>query len=215
MEEKTHNNHEGTQIVRFLGRVDTQFKSARALTIAVLLCSALSITACVFFTMRELRSATNRIYILDEGSVISARSESSESQRNLEIRDHVIRFHELILNISPNKESIEYNQRRAFVMCDGSGRRYCANLAEKGFYNELISIDAIQHFRLDSVKVDYARLPYRAALYGKLYFRRRSNLTIYDFESSCSLVNTERSETNPHGLMIQNFTGRQALVEQR
>jgi hypothetical protein len=32
-----------------------------------------------------------------------------------------------------------------------------------------------------------------------------SNITAYQFESSCRLVDVERSQTNPHGLMIERF----------
>jgi len=202
-------------IERFSDTIDGHFRLA---TVAVAVCGivAVALPLAGYLLMRqEVRRLEQSVYVLDEGSVMTARQSSAAAQRPLEVRDHVVRFHELILNLAPSKESIEYNQRRAFTMCDESGRRYCSDLAERNFYNDVISIDASQQFRLDSLQVDCSRKPYRASLYGKLYFLRRSNVTTYRFTSTCTLVDVERSPNNPHGLLIRDFTGRQEKLEGR
>ena len=56
-----------------------------------------------------------------------------------------------------------------------------------------------------SVKVDMQTYPYGAVTYGKLFLLRESNITSYEFESSCRLVEVERSPSNPHGMMIEKF----------
>ena len=57
----------------------------------------------------------------------------------------------------------------------------------------------------DSIKVDMLSYPHTVNTYGKVYMLRESNITAYQFESLCRLVDVERSQTNPHGLMIERF----------
>ena len=78
-------------------------------------------------------------------------------------------------------------------------------LSEKGFYQRLISANISQEFVTDSVKVDMLSYPHSVTTYGKLYMLRESNITAYQFESSCRLVEVERSPSNPHGMMIEKF----------
>jgi conjugative transposon TraK protein len=134
-----------------------------------------------------------------------ASRDSKDSHRELEAKDHVIRFHELMFNLSPSSESIQRNLDRALVMSDRSAYDYWMDLSEKGFYQRLISANISQEFVTDSVKVDMLSYPHSVTTYGKLYMLRESNITAYQFESSCRLVDVERSQTNPHGLMIERF----------
>jgi conjugative transposon TraK protein len=90
-------------------------------------------------------------------------------------------------------------------MSDRSAYDYWMDLSEKGFYQRLISANISQEFVTDSVKVDLLAYPHTVTTYGKLYMLRESNITAYQFESSCRLVDVERSQTNPHGLMIERF----------
>ena len=39
----------------------------------------------------------------------------------------------------------------------------------------------------------------------KLFLLRESNITSYEFESTCRLLEVERSPSNPHGMMIEKF----------
>ena len=47
--------------------------------------------------------------------------------------------------------------------------------------------------------------PYEARTYGRLFMLRESNITAYQLETTCRLVDVERSPGNPHGMMIEKF----------
>jgi hypothetical protein len=80
------------------------------------------------------------------------------------------------------------------------------DLSERGFYQRVVSANISQEFVADSIKVDMLSYPHKVTTYGKLYLLRESNITAYQFESSCRLVDVERSQNNPHGLMIERFS---------
>ena len=128
-----------------------------------------------------------------------------DSQRELEVQDHVARFHELLLNLSPSSEAIRTNIDRALTMSDRSAYNYWQDLSEQGFYQRLVSANISQQFSVDSLVTDMGVYPYRTRTYGKMYLLRESNITAYDVCTSCSVVDVGRSKGNPHGLMIEQF----------
>ena len=90
-------------------------------------------------------------------------------------------------------------------MSDRSAYDYWMDLSERGFYQRLVSANISQEIVVDSVRVNMQTYPYEVSTYGKLFLLRESNITSYEFESSCRLVEVERSPSNPHGMMIEKF----------
>ncbi len=197
----------------FLSTLDSQFKAMRVIAVVSVVCLMLGCGAAAYFALSYVREHTKDIYLIDQGSVLAARAVPRESQLPVEVRDQVIRFHEYILNLSPNRESINYYRKKADYICDESGRSYYKTLEERGFYDELIRAQAVQVFAMDSIMVDCTRQPYRAQVFGKLKVSRSSRTLYYDFQSSCELVQTSIDPNNPHGLLIRKFVGQQGLIE--
>ena len=71
--------------------------------------------------------------------------------------------------------------------------------------------DAIGHninqvVHVDSVVCDFAVYPYKATTYARQMIIRESNVTERSLVTSCSLQNTGRSDDNPNGFIIEQFT---------
>ena len=192
-------------LIKYFETVETSFKKMKLisiLSVALGLCTALGAVA---IAGHYIISAEDHVYVIDKGSAVMAARTDEDSYRDLEAVDHVERFHELMFNLSPNAESIQRNLDRALVMSDKSAYDYWMDLSERGFYQRVVSANISQEFVADSIKVDMLSYPHSVTTYGKLYMLRESNITAYQFESSCRLVDVERSQTNPHGLMIERF----------
>ena len=58
-----------------------------------------------------------------------------------------------LIHISPDKDAIEENMQRAFLLCDKSAFNYYKDLAEKGYYNRAISGNINQRIEVDSIDV--------------------------------------------------------------
>ena len=125
--------------------------------------------------------------------------------KDVEIRDHVTRFHELMFTLSPQKQTIQENLDRAFNLADRSAWEYSQDLAEKGYYSRLISANISQQMIVDSVKFNGNSYPWQVETYARQYVVRESTVSQYSFVSTCQVLEGRRSDVNPHGLLIEKF----------
>ena len=194
------------KIIKEMVTMKSSSANMARLSVAAVAVSGLVALGCMVFALRFIGSEMSNIYVLDRGNAMSATMASDDSfQRSLEVEDHVTRFHELMLNLSPSSEAIKSNIDRALLMSDRSAYNYWSDLSEQGFYQRLVSANISQQFSVDSLVTDMGVYPYRTRTYGKIYLLRESNITAYDVCTSCSVVDVGRSKGNPHGLMIEQF----------
>lgn len=192
-------------LIKYFDNIDSSFRKMKFLTIASLICAGCVCLLSVGIAAWSSEHARESVYVIEKGSAVMARRSHEDANRDMEAADHVTRFHELMFNLSPSSESIKRNVDRALLMSDRSAYDYWMDLSERGFYQRLVSANVSQEIVVDSVKVDMQSYPYGAITYGKLFLLRESNITSYQFESTCRLVEVERSPSNPHGMMIEKF----------
>jgi len=193
-------------LIKYFDNIESGFRKMKFLTLSVIGASALISIAAIVMAMNLSEKSRKEIFLVSsDGTAIQATSATDAAAKDLEVEDHLVRFHELMFNLSPSEESIKRNIDRALVMSDRSAYDYWRDMSERGFYQRVVSANISQQIVVDSVKADLGSYPYEAVTFGKLYLIRESNITAYQFESTCRLVNVERSRTNPHGLMIEKF----------
>jgi conjugative transposon TraK protein len=193
------------KIIKYFDTIETSFRKLKFITVASIASGVIIALGAVYISGQQMLSNNDNIYVIDRGSAVMAARSGQDAYRDLEVKDHIERFHELMFNLSPNSESIKRNLDRALVMSDKSAYDYWSDLSERGFYSRIVSANISQEIVIDSVKVDMSSYPYQAKTYAKVFMLRESNIAAYDFESSCRLVDVERSPSNPHGLMIEKF----------
>lgn len=192
-------------IIRFQKSIEASFRRTKFLTgMTILLCSIVAVVS-VFASYSFAREQKEQIYVLDKGQSFLALQSDGMATKDLEIIDHVTRFHELFFNMAPNANAIIQNVNRALVLSDKSVYDYYSDLSEQGFYTRLVQANITQQMVVDSVTVDINTYPYTARCYAHQYMIRESNITTYEFESTCQLMEISRSKDNPHGLMIEKF----------
>ena len=193
------------KLIKHFNDIEQSFKVMKYITTLALGTAAVVILGAMLLYTNRTQSLTDTIYVVDRGSAVMANRSPEDGYRDIEADDHVLRFHELMLNVTPNAESIKRNLDRALILSDKSAYDYYMDLSEKGFYQRMISANITQEFVADSVKVNMESYPYKVRTYGKLYLMRESNINLYEFESEGQLVEVERSPSNPHGLMLEKF----------
>ena len=193
------------KIIKYFETIETSFRKLKFITLASIVSGVVIALGAVYIAGQHMLSNNDNIYVIDRGSAVMAARSGQDAYRDLEVKDHIERFHELMFNLSPNSESIKRNLDRALPMSDKSAYDYWSDLSERGFYSRIVSANISQEIVIDSVRVDMSSYPYQAKTYAKIFMLRESNITAYEFESSCRLVDVERSQSNPHGLMIEKF----------
>ncbi|KAA6307278.1 hypothetical protein EZS27_041056, partial [termite gut metagenome] len=66
-----------------------------------------------------------------------------------------------------------------------------------------------QNIRVDSIRCDFDRYPYPVYTYARQMIIRQSNITERSLVTSCRLLNSVRSDNNPHGFTIEDFAVRE------
>ncbi|WP_276875353.1 conjugative transposon protein TraK [Chryseobacterium joostei] len=189
-----------------LRNIESSFKQIRLFTfVFAVLCFGV-VGVVVFKSYQFAEEQRQKIYVLDNGkSLMVALSQDMSINRPVEAREHVRRFHELFFTIAPDKNAIESNVKRAFNLADQSAFNYYKDLQEKGYYNRIISGNIQQRIEVDSVVANFESYPYAVKTYSRQFIIRSSNLTIRNLITSCSLVNSVRSDSNPQGFTIEKF----------
>lgn len=193
-------------LIEYFGTIEQAFKKTKLLTISTLACAAVIAIGSLVFAFMYASSKTDLIYVTDAmGQTVSARADDAGFWRGIECKDHVMRFHEYMFNLSPSSDAIERNVERALVLADKSAYDYYQDMAERDYYTRLVNANIIQQIIIDSVHVNMNIYPHDVHTYATIYLTRESNITSYAFESTARIVEMGRSENNPHGLMLERF----------
>ena len=189
-----------------LNNIETSFRQIRLYAfVFAIVCVAVSVYA-VYASYSFAREQREKIYVLDQGkSLMLALSQDASRNRPVEAREHVRRFHELFFTIAPDKDAIEKNMERAFLLCDKSAFNYYKDLAEKGYYNRAISGNVNQRIEVDSIHCNFNTYPYAVTTYAREFIVRQSNVTERSLVTTCTLQNSVRSDNNPQGFLMENF----------
>ena len=195
-----------------LKNIESSFRQIRLFGIVFLsLCAVVTVWS-VWNSYRFAEKQREKIYVLDNGkSLMLALSQDLSQNRPAEAREHVRRFHEMFFTLSPEKSAIEHNVKRALLLADKSAFNYYKDLSEKGYYNRIISANINQSIRVDSVACDFNSYPYVVTTYARQSLVRSSNITERSLVTRCRLLNSVRSDNNPHGFTMEQFN----IVENR
>ena len=190
-----------------LKNIETSFRQIRLFGIVFVVMCTLITGYAVWNSYTFAEAQRQKIYILDGGkSLMLALSQDLTQNRPVEAREHVKRFHELFIPLSPDKNAIESNIKRSLFLADKTAFNYYKDLAEIGYYIRVISGYVTQTVEIDSVKCDFDQYPYKVNTYARQLIVRESSLTVRSLVTSCRLLNATRSDNNPHGFIIEAFT---------
>lgn len=189
-----------------LKNIESSFKQIRIFGIVFLCLCAVVAGYSIYSSYQFAEAQRQKIYVLDGGkSLMLALSQDLSQNRPVEAREHVKRFHELFFTLSPDKSAIESNIQRALLLTDKSAFNYYKDLAEKGYYNRIISGNINQTIQVDSVGCNFDTYPYDISVYAQMMIIRESNITERSLVTHCKLLNSVRSDNNPHGFTIEGF----------
>ena len=182
-----------------LKNIESSFRQLRLFGMIFLAACTVVTVWSVWSSYSFAEKQREKIYVLDGGkSLMLALSQDLSQNRPAEAREHVRRFHELFFTLAPEKSAIESNVHRALVMADKSAYNY--------FYNRVIAGNINQTVRVDSVVCDFDNYPYQVRTFARQTIIRESNITERTLVTECRLMNSSRSDDNPNGFQIRNFT---------
>ena len=94
------------KLIKHFNDIEQSFKVMKYITTLALGTAAVVILGAMLLYTNRTQSLTDTIYVVDRGSAVMANRSHEDGYRDIEADDHVLRFHELMLNVTPNAESI-------------------------------------------------------------------------------------------------------------
>ena len=189
-----------------LRNIETGFRQIRFFGIAYLFVCASLVGFSLWKAYSFAEAQRQKIYVLDEGkSLMLALSQDLEQNRPVEAREHVKRFHELFFTLAPDKSAIEGNIQRAMFLSDRSAYEHYSDLAEQGYYNRIISGNVTQRIEVDSISCNFNHYPYEVVTDARLSIIREKSITERSLVTKGRLLNSTRSDNNPHGFIFEAF----------
>jgi len=194
-----------------LKNIETAFQHVRAFTIVIVACAFLAVGFTVYQCRALIAIIQSRVYILFNGKVLDAVAADRKDNVAVEARDHVRTFHQLFFTLSPDDKANQASIGKALYLADESAKRAYDNLAESGYYANIISGNISQQIQVDSVSVDLSSYPYSFRCYAVQSIIRTSSTVTRSLVTTGELRNVSRSDNNPHGFLIQRW----ATIENR
>lgn len=187
----------------FLEQLDKRRKFDTIVTVSVALGAMVMVAFVVIYAFIFAQNERQKIYVLAGDVPFVAEHTDTEITLDVEVKAHVNRFHELFFNLAPDEKYIQHNIEKAMYLIDESGLVQYNTLKERGFYNNIISASAQFNIMSDSIKFDEDNMKF--VYYGRQRIERRTSVLYRQLVAEGYIQRTQRTEKNPHGLMIVNY----------
>ncbi|WPR73320.1 conjugative transposon protein TraK [Algoriphagus sp. NG3] len=186
--------------------IDTAFRQIRLFTLVIII-GCLLFSGFTLYQSQQLTAALRqKVYILANGKVLEALLTDRRENLAVEAKDHISTFHRYFFTLDPDEKVIRANTTKAFYLADASAKRQYDNLRESNYYSNIIAGNISQEIQTDSVQVDLEQTPYYFKYYGKQVLTRTGSIVTRQLISEGYLRSVSRSEHNPHGFLIENWT---------
>lgn len=116
---------------------------------------------------------------------------------------YIENFHQYFFNLPPDDTYIKWSLGKALYMADNSALKQKQAMEERNFFSDLVSSSASCMVVCDSIILNEHTKQFD--YYGTQIIKRRTNNIRRQLHTSGYLSNVQRSENNPHGLLIYKW----------
>lgn len=189
-----------------LKNIDTAFRHIKRFSYLLIIANTLTLCFGVYKWCQLSAEKDQKIYILYNGKVLQAMASDRKTNLPVQLRDHIKTFHQYFFNLSPDDKAIKASVSRSFYLADESAKKQYDNLAESGYYNNLIAANISQEIQVDSTTLDINQYPYTFICYATQTLVRASSTTIRKLLSRGKIRDMKtQTDENPHGFLIQSW----------
>ncbi len=184
----------------------------------VLIVAVLSIVASVIISISAVAYATNtsnkalhaltqekeQLYILDNGIPLLVNLSDSERNSSIQAEALINTYHKLFFTLPPDDNYINQNISQAMYLIDSTGVLEHTNLKERGYYNRILSSNAVLSIKTDSIHIEPKTN--RFTYYGTQRIDRHSKAVLRSIVTSGYIeYNYPLTQNNPFGCLITDW----------
>lgn len=183
--------------------IEKRIKVNRAISIASILFACFIVIAGFFYSYQIVEDSRKSLYILDNGVPVLVKQTDELLNRPVEYKAQIELFHRLFFTLPPDDEYIKENIEKSLYLIDDTGKKEYGNLREKGFYNQIISSNAVVSIKADSIKLDLNNKKF--TYYGTQMINRKTSLLTRRLITEGIFKDIARTPNNPHGVLLENW----------
>lgn len=184
--------------------IEKKIKINRSISIATVVFAIAIVIVGFSYSYKIVQDSRKSIYIIDNGIPVLVKQTDELLNRPVEYKAQVEMFHRLFFTLAPDDEYINQNINKALYLIDDTAKRERGNLIEKGFYNQIISSNAMVSIQTDSIKMDLNAKKF--IYYGKQMINRKTSLIIRRLITQGTFKDIARTPNNAHGVLLENWS---------
>jgi conjugative transposon TraK protein len=159
----------------------------------------------LYTTHREKEAGLKRVYFIANGRLLEAVAINGNEVLSIQLKKHIEMFHLYFYSLEPDDDYVKKNITKALYLADYTAKQEYDNLAESGYYTQIVSGNISQRIDVDSIAVNTDREPYTFTYYGKLKIIRPTSIVIRSLISKGQLRTTKISDNNVQGFIIERW----------
>lgn len=179
-------------------------RSMRIIVVATIVVSFLGWMVCIGLFLKAENDNGKNIYVSTQAGTFLAKRNDYGARYDFELKNHVRVFFQNLLE--GDQFTFTKNVDAALCLIDNvNGKKLYDQLQKGGFYDLYKKDNAHTAISVDSIKVKMDEIPYRVKIWLKqsVYWAGYSKAVPYC--AVMDIVEDNRSEKNPFGLMITNL----------
>ncbi|GIJ95366.1 conjugative transposon protein TraK [Capnocytophaga stomatis] len=184
--------------------IEKRININKNVSIATVIFAMVIVVAGFWYSYKITEDSRKSIYIIDNGIPILVKQTDELLNRPVEYKSQVELFHRLFFTLAPDDEYINKNIDKALYLIDDTAKRERGNLIEKGFYNQVISSNAMVSIKTDSIQMDLQNKKF--TYYGKQMINRKTSLIIRKLITQGTFKDIPRTPNNAHGVLLENWS---------
>ncbi|MDO4728861.1 MAG: conjugative transposon protein TraK [Bacteroidota bacterium] len=184
--------------------IEKKIKINQKLSLATVFFSVIIVICGFYYSYKIVENSRKSIYILDNGIPVLVKQTDELLNRPVEYKAQIELFHRLFFTLAPDDKYIQENIDKSLYLMDDSAKKERLNLSEKGFYNQIVSSNAMVSIKTDSINVDLKNNTF--LFYGTQMINRKSGLIIRKLITKGAFTDIPRTPNNAHGVLLQNWS---------
>jgi len=190
-------------------KVNNLNKGIKSIKVSFIVLGICLLIGNIYFFNRSynmFEKSREKVYVLKDGAALElALSRNANDNRKAEVKNHIEMFHQFFFNLDPDPNDIKKSINRALYLIDDSGKQLHYARDEKNYYHQLVQGNISSRVVIDSVVSDMSKAPYVCKVFGRQKIVRKTRVVFKKIEAVCQLRNMKRTDSNPHGLLIERY----------
>jgi conjugative transposon TraK protein len=201
-----------------LKNITQNFKLAKTALLVCLVCCCVISLGSLLWAYSLTNKFQEKAFILTENGATAIATSINVNNlvqyREAEINNHIKTFHQLYWTL--DQYNYEKKITEALNLIGQSGKDLYLFMKSEGYFSRIVSQNLIQTLTIDAIKINQDIYPFVITVEGEMLLKRTDQkiTSNQSFNATMVLYNVDRTNENPHGLLIENYIAKTKPIKE-